>query len=226
MKNYFYVDSSNNRVGPVSEEKLSELKTQGIIDARTYVWTEGMASWKPLSEVLPQVCVANMPPPFAAPPASAPVPPPSASNGAAQGWNVINAFTSNIKRYSYFKGRSCRSEFWYFILAQVVLSLLIGVCLEESAADTFDNVATVALMLPNMAICFRRLQDVGINGVAAAVLSFIFDLCYIVYTPANGFSEEAQVGVGFVLLIFYIILGCIPSKNANNPYGETPLSPL
>lgn len=38
-------------VGPVSEENLATLIEEGSVRADTYVWREGFAEWKPLSEV-------------------------------------------------------------------------------------------------------------------------------------------------------------------------------
>jgi hypothetical protein len=50
MVNWYYVLGSD-RVGPVSEDALTVLFTQGKISSETYVWKKGFANWVRMKEV-------------------------------------------------------------------------------------------------------------------------------------------------------------------------------
>lgn len=52
MKQYFYIDSNNQQIGPVSEEQLIEMRNRGVISDQTHVWADGFTSWMPLIAIL------------------------------------------------------------------------------------------------------------------------------------------------------------------------------
>jgi uncharacterized RDD family membrane protein YckC len=57
---WFYADGSERR-GPVTAENLRALTASGVVTSDTLVWREGMADWRPLSEVGDRVGVASAP---------------------------------------------------------------------------------------------------------------------------------------------------------------------
>ena len=52
MKQYFYIDSNNQQIGPVSKEQLIEMRNRGVISDQTNVWADGFPSWIPLIAIL------------------------------------------------------------------------------------------------------------------------------------------------------------------------------
>ena len=54
MKQYFYIDSNNQQVGPISEDALMGLMKCGAISRQTLIWTEGLEGWMPFGEVFPE----------------------------------------------------------------------------------------------------------------------------------------------------------------------------
>lgn len=54
MKQYFYIDSNNQQVGPISESALMGLMQCGAISRQTPIWTEGLEGWLPFGEVFPE----------------------------------------------------------------------------------------------------------------------------------------------------------------------------
>lgn len=52
---WFYLDPNHNQVGPVSQTSLLELLRSNNIAPDTYIWKQGMDSWKKLEEVFPEV---------------------------------------------------------------------------------------------------------------------------------------------------------------------------
>ena len=81
------------------------------------------------------------------------------------------------KRYAKFDGRASRSEFWYFTLFYLILSIILG------SIDTFvinpmlgvdptrvsqggflQMIVALGLLIPSIAIAIRRLHDTGKSG--------------------------------------------------------------
>lgn len=51
MASWFYTDSEAKQEGPVDEESLLKLNTQGEIHAKSLVWKEGMEDWIPFRDI-------------------------------------------------------------------------------------------------------------------------------------------------------------------------------
>lgn len=72
-------------------------------------------------------------------------------------------FTEALKlyftRYTDFKGRSRRSEYWWATLAIGIIGAIIGAVLPD-----FSWIWTLVVLIPGLAICVRRLHDVGKSG--------------------------------------------------------------
>lgn len=73
MSQWHYVDSSNQRQS-AAESELPALASRGVLHRNSLVWRDGMASWTPASQALPQLFAAGGPPPL--PKGAAAAPPP------------------------------------------------------------------------------------------------------------------------------------------------------
>lgn len=231
MKKYFVTDPGSSPHGPYDETMVKRAFEHGMYPPGTKVWWEGCVDWTPIESVFGKAEANEVPPPHAPAPSSSEAPhsPHHRPVNAVAGWDVINAFISNMKRYAHFGGRSCKSEYWYFTLAQVIVFIPLAffelsheepipTCFGKPIYTVVSFMMTIALLLPNMAICYRRLQDAGYKGTAAAILSGIFDLTSLV-------SDNLSVDT-YLNLVFLIVLGCLPTLNENNPYGAEPLRPI
>ena len=63
------------------------------------------------------------------------------------------------QKYADFTGRASRSEFWWFVLFNVLVSLAAA-----QIHPTVSLLVTLALLLPSLGVAVRRLHDVGRNG--------------------------------------------------------------
>jgi uncharacterized membrane protein YhaH (DUF805 family) len=121
-------------------------------------------------------------------------------------------FIDTVKnRYVDFKGRSTRSEFWYFMLFYVIIGLILVVfdSLLFSSGSTdaggswtgglLSTLLSLGLLLPSLGLSIRRLHDIGKTGWWV-LISLV---------PLIGF---------IVLLIFYVK----DSQPGSNEYGSNP----
>ncbi len=86
--------------------------------------------------------------------------------------DFITAIKLFFANYVNFRGRSTRAEYWFAVLFVFIVSMLLTML----GMSILANLFTLAVFLPNMAICFRRFHDTGRSGwwvIALVVLSLI-----------------------------------------------------
>ena len=73
--------------------------------------------------------------------------------------NFGQAIASCLSKYATFTGRASRSEFWWFFLFQILISLVGGML-----GDVISGLIALGLVLPSLAAGTRRLHDIGKSG--------------------------------------------------------------
>lgn len=83
----------------------------------------------------------------------------------------MNYFLAVLKKYAVFSGRARRKEYWYFILFNIVflilamgLDSLLGTNIAPMPYGVFYIIFGIAVIIPSLAVCVRRLHDVGKSG--------------------------------------------------------------
>ena len=115
--------------------------------------------------------------------------------------NFIDAVKKCINNYANFNGRARRSEYWWFTLFNVILSIVatvIDVTIFKKGAEDFGIVNTIvslAFLVPSIAVGVRRMHDVGKSG-------------------------------WYLLIPFYnLVLACTDGVHGHNEYGADPKRP-
>lgn len=192
-KDWYYAVEGNSN-GPVSEAELQELVTVGTIRSDTLVWQEGMEDWLPYARAQGTQ-------------GSAPLPPQTpASGGYDPARDDANTFMGALKdgfaRFVDFKTRSTRSQYWWFTLWSVIISIVTGIVdVSLGMGDTgpVGLLASLVFFLPSLAVAIRRLHDIGRTGW----------WMLLVFIPILGW---------IVLLFFY----CTKSQETPNKWGPEP----
>lgn len=116
-----------------------------------------------------------------------------------------------FENYANFKGRARRSEYWYFALANGLISmilLILGGSIGALFGDGFTGIAigyilfiiyTLAVLLPSLGVIARRLHDVGKSG-------WFYLVAFI-----------PLVGPFWILILF-----CTEGNQGPNQYGPDP----
>ncbi|WP_306131771.1 DUF805 domain-containing protein [Roseivivax marinus] len=172
---WYYVKDGAQE-GPVTEADLEELARDGIVRGDTLVWRPGLQEWQPAYDHVAGVT----PPPVTQRDTSLPEGVPGnpreahASRGAAANhrgaegpdadYTAQSGFVDAAKKffgnYATFSGRSNRGEFWFWVLDNLAISLLVSFVL----GDTGSSLWSLVTLIPSFALGARRLHDIGRSG--------------------------------------------------------------
>lgn len=112
----------------------------------------------------------------------------------------VDAVKSYFTHYADFSGRARRSEYWYAVLFQILVTAVLGAIASGSEGlGILTTLWSIATFVPGLAVCVRRLHDVGKSGVWYLWLVL----------PIAG---------GIILLVQY----CKDSEAGPNQYGPSP----
>jgi uncharacterized membrane protein YhaH (DUF805 family) len=112
---------------------------------------------------------------------------------------LINAFKLVVlERYAQFEGRAGRAEYWWFVLADFLLMIVLAIL--ASIADIFYVlyfVAAVALIVPSLAAAIRRLHDTSKSGwwILISLVPFVGWIILIVLLAAQPTPGANEYGV-------------------------------
>ncbi len=79
--------------------------------------------------------------------------------GGSESVSFLEAVRLYFVRYADFKGRSRRSEYWWATLAIGILGSVIS-----SIVPDLSWIWTLVTLVPSLALCVRRLHDIGKSG--------------------------------------------------------------
>ena len=122
---------------------------------------------------------------------------------------MIENYKAVLNKYADFTGRARRSEYWYFVLANIliyfVLAFIGGFIGGASGSETAAvlsmipvGIFALAILVPSIAVAVRRLHDAGKSGWWLLISLIPFG--------------------GIVLIVFY----CLDSEPGANKWGPNP----
>ena len=109
-----------------------------------------------------------------------------------------DAVTTCFNKYAEFVGRARRSEYWWFVLFGIVVSLVLS-----PLSTSLSFLAWLALLVPNLAVSVRRLHDTGRSGwfLLISVIPIIGWIILIVWLATEGepgpnvYGESPKAGL-------------------------------
>jgi len=117
------------------------------------------------------------------------------------------AVISVLTNWNNFSGRACRSEFWYFCLAAVLVQVIISIIeiatgmvdIESIGMGILSIIFFLLILVPSISVTSRRLQDRGWSGW--------WQLLYLTI-------------IGYPVIV---VLNMLPAKEDENNWGRNPL---
>jgi uncharacterized membrane protein YhaH (DUF805 family) len=104
----------------------------------------------------------------------------------------MDYFIKVLKNYAVFTGRARRSEYWYFVLFYVIISIGVTVVANLINFPLLSTIFSLAFLVPSIAVGVRRMHDVGKSG-------------WYILIP-----------------IYNLVLACTEGDKGSNEYGPDP----
>ena len=111
----------------------------------------------------------------------------------------MNYYLDVLKKYAVFSGRATRAEYWYFVLFNILIAIVLGVIAEMIKLPIISIIYALAIIVPSLAVLVRRLHDIGKSGW--------------------WFFIELVPVIGFIWLIVLLATG---GNSGANKYGADP----
>ena len=118
----------------------------------------------------------------------------------------MNYYLKVLQNYATFSGRARRSEYWYFVLFNMIFAIVafvldnvFGTAIEGGVYGLIYGLYLLAVWLPGLAVAVRRLHDIGKSG-----WMFLIGL------------------IPLIGPIWLLVLFCTDSQQGTNKWGENP----
>lgn len=108
------------------------------------------------------------------------------------------AIEAGFKKYFDFETRSCRSEFWFWTLFVVLVSMLLTLADAFVSSDVglLGMVFSLGTLIPGLSVTVRRLHDLDKSGwwILIALVPFIGWIVLIVWECTKGTEGPNRFG--------------------------------
>lgn len=154
--------------------------------------------------------------------------------------SFADAVSTCFQKYIVFDGRASRSEYWWWVLFTILISIPASVLDLLTGFGWLSNLLSLALFLPGLAVAFRRFHDIGKSGwwvffpMAVALVGVVVILVagVVGFAGVLGSSGEATGAaliialltgaVVLAVLVLQLVWLCTPSQPGPNQYGPNP----
>jgi uncharacterized membrane protein YhaH (DUF805 family) len=83
----------------------------------------------------------------------------------------VSWYLEALKKYAVFSGRSRRMEYWYFVLFNIIvgvvlalIDILLGTFSAAGNIGLLSGIYSLAVLIPTLAVIVRRLHDIDRTG--------------------------------------------------------------
>lgn len=112
----------------------------------------------------------------------------------------MNWYLEVLKKYAVFSGRARRTEYWMFVLFNVIIAVVLGIIeVIVGGPGVLGALYSLAVLIPSIAVAVRRLHDTNRTGWWLLI----------------GFIPV----IGAIVLIIFMLLD---SEPGDNQYGANP----
>lgn len=111
-----------------------------------------------------------------------------------------DAISTCFNKYAEFGGRARRSEYWWFFLFTLIVSMVLS-----PLSTALSVLASLALLVPSLAVGVRRMHDTGRSGwyLLISLIPLVGTIILIVWLAtegepgANQYGESPKAAAGF-----------------------------
>ena len=148
----------------------------------------------------------------------------------------VEAVRTCLRKYVDFTGRAARAEYWWFVLFCILVGFVAGL-LDAVVAPGFvaayqsgplGMLSSLALLLPSLAVCVRRLHDLDRTGWWSLALYAATLVLSGAIAAAFALQPGVSILLGLMLLaILVVMIVWLATKGTTGPnrFGPDPLTP-
>jgi uncharacterized membrane protein YhaH (DUF805 family) len=111
----------------------------------------------------------------------------------------MNWYLAVLKNYVGFSGRAGRTEYWMFALFNLIIFLVLAILAAITRSFFFwllYGLYALAVLIPTLAVTWRRMQDTGRNGlwILLGLIPFVGGIILLVFMILPGTQGPNEFG--------------------------------
>jgi uncharacterized membrane protein YhaH (DUF805 family) len=109
----------------------------------------------------------------------------------------MNWYLKVLRQYADFEGRASRTEFWMFVLFNIIFSIAANVLdYLFGTYYVFSGIYSLAVLIPSLAVSVRRLHDINKSGwmILVSLIPIIGFIWLLILFIMEGTPGENQYG--------------------------------
>lgn len=115
----------------------------------------------------------------------------------------MNWYLEVLKKYAVFTGRARRKEYWYFLLFNIIISIILsavdgmtGSYNPQTGMGLLGTIYILAILLPAVGVSIRRLHDTGRSGwwVLLSLIPLLGTIVLLVFMLQDSKPGSNQYG--------------------------------
>lgn len=110
----------------------------------------------------------------------------------------MNYYAEVLRKYAQFSGRARRSEYWYFVLFNTIITIILTIVGYAVGVPLLNNIYSLGVLIPSIAVGVRRMHDVNKSGWFLLIPLYNLILACTDGTPGdNEYGEDPKGRQGF-----------------------------
>ena len=113
----------------------------------------------------------------------------------------MNWYLEVLKKYAVFSGRSRRSEFWYFVLFNAIIGIVLSIIdraigTTSAGSGLLNGLYSLAVLIPSIGVSIRRLHDTNRSGwwILLGLIPIVGWIILIVWYAQDSNPGDNQYG--------------------------------
>jgi uncharacterized membrane protein YhaH (DUF805 family) len=143
---------------------------------------------------------------------------------------------ATFDKFATFSGRARRAEFWYFMLAYIIFSVISSMLDDifktrflSGTSGIISLVVYILLFIPGLSVSVRRLHDINVSGWWILMMYIPLLLIFLIFALLilGTFFSDKKIVIGLLLLslainlVFFFLFAKSGTKGPNK-FGQDP----